>query len=326
MVLGRIASASLATLISVAFISFALGQTFEVASVRPSGPGPGGVYDDVLRGGPGTADPVRITDSRVTLQRLIREAYGLPFDQIQGPAWMAEEKYNIIAKVPPGATKDDLKVMLQHLLEERFKLALHHVTKDFPVYELTIAKGGAKLKENTDPSLGPSRPGDPMMPLDRDGFPQLPPGKSGSTTRLVNGLNHMTTRGMPLSTLLFQLGTQLGTITGPNTYAPGRIVDKTGLAGKYDFHLEYSGGGGRIGEALAPALSDASDPSGGLSIIDAMEKQLGLKLTKGTAPFDVIVIDHAEKNPDRELRFARRPSLHAMKHPGETERDHRRRN
>ncbi len=291
--MGRIASASLAALLSVAFISFAFGQTFEVASVKPSDPasqGRGGP-----QGGPGTADPGRITYSRVTLQVLIREAYGVNFDQIQGPGWIADERYDIRAMVPPGATKDDLKLMFQHLLEERFKLEVHHITKDFPVYELTIGKGGTKLKENTE-TLEQSRPGDPRLPADRDGFPQFPPGKSGMAGAPVNGLTHMTARGMPLSGLLFQVGAQLGTITGQNTYAPGRIVDKTGLTGKYDFHLEYAGGSG-IGALLSPSSSDASDPSGGPSLIEAMEKQLGLKLTKTTGHLDVLVIDHAEKTP-----------------------------
>ena len=221
----------------------------------------------------------------------------MDFDQIQGPGWIAEERYDVRATVPPGATKDDLKVMVQHLLEERFKLVFHRITKDFPVYELTIAKGGSKLKENTDPNLEPSRPGDPRMPPDRDGFPQIPPGKSGMATDPVNGLNHMTVRGMPLSMLLFQVGAQLGTITGPNTFAPGRIVDKTGLTGKYDFDLEYAGGPG-IGAALSlPSAGDASEPIGGPTLIQAMEKQLGLKLTKSTALLEVLVIDHAEKTP-----------------------------
>jgi len=288
-VLSRIATASLATLISVAF-----GQTFEVASVKPSGPAPQG-RGGGLQGGPGTADPGRITHSRVTLQVLIREAYGVDFDQIQGPGWIGEERYEVRATVPPGATKDDLKVMFQHLLEERFKLALHHITKDYPVYELTIAKGGSKLKENTE-NLEPSRPGDPRLPPDRNGFPQLPPGKSGSMSTYGNGLNHMTARGMPLSGLLFQVGAQLGTITGQNTYAPGRIVDKTGLTGNYDFNLEFAGGFG-IGTARSlPTSADASEPSGP-SLIEAMEKQLGLKLTKTTGHLDVLVIDHAEKTP-----------------------------
>jgi uncharacterized protein (TIGR03435 family) len=244
-----------------------------------------------LQGGPGTADPERITDSRATLQMLIREAYGMDFDQIQGPGWIAEERYDIIAKVPPGSTKEQVKLMLQNLLEERFKLAYHRVTKDFPVYELTIAKAGSKLKENTDTSLAPTRPGDSRLPPDRDGFPQFPPGKSGSASAVVNGLNRQTSQGMPLSMLIFELGARLGSTTGPNTYAPGRIVDKTGLTGKYDFKLEYAGGP-VIGGALAP-----SDPSGGPTYIEAVEKQLGLKLTKSTAPFDVLVVDHAEKTP-----------------------------
>jgi uncharacterized protein (TIGR03435 family) len=286
--LGRIARASVATLISVAF-----GQTFEVASVKPSDPasqGRGGP-----QGGPGTADPGRITYTRVTLQALIRQAYGVDFDQIQAPGWIAEERYDIRATVPPGATKDDLKVMYQHLLEERFKLALHHITKDYPVYELTIGKGGTKLKENTDSGLQPSRLGDPRLPPDRDGFPQIPPGKSGTAFATGNGLTRMTARGVPLSGLLFQVGATLGTFTGQNTYAPGRIVDKTGLTGNYDFNLEFAGGLG-IGTAFSPASADASTPSGP-SLIEAMEKQLGLKLTKTTAPLDVLVIDHAEKTP-----------------------------
>lgn len=291
--LGRIAGASLAALIPVAF-----GQTFEVASVKPSGPPPPGpVVQGILRGGPGTADPERIIDSRVTLQRLIREAYGVDFDQIQGPGWIAEEKYDIIAKTPPGTTKEQVKPMLQNLLEERFKLAFHRITKDFPVYEVTIGKGGAKLKENTDPNLEQSRPGDPRLPPDRNGFPQIPPGKSGMASAPVNGLNHLTARGMPLSSLLFQLGAQLGTITGPNTFAPGRVVDKTGLTGKYDFNLEYAGGGGIGGALSLPTSADASEPAGGPGLIEAIEKQLGLKLTKNAAPFDVLVIDHAEKMP-----------------------------
>jgi len=218
------------------------------------------------------------------------------FDQIQGPGWIAEEKYDVAAKVPLGATKDDLKVMLQNLLKERFKLAFHHIIKDFPVYELTIAKGGLKLKENTDPNLQPSRPGDPRMPLDRNGFPQLPPGTAGMVSAPVNGLTHMTARGMPVSIVVGRLGAQLGAVTGPNTYAPGRILDKTGLTGKYDFNLEYAGGS-RIGAALSLPTSADGEPSGGLSFVDAIEKQLGLKLTKTNAPVDVLVIDHAEKTP-----------------------------
>ncbi len=115
-------------------------------------------------------------------------------------------------------------------------------------------------------------------------------------TAVSNGLTYLTARGVPFSVFTGQLGAQLGTMTGSNTYAMGRIVDKTGLTGKYDFNLEYAGGVG-IGGALSLPVGPDGEPSGGLSILDAVEKQLGLKLTKSTAPFDVLVIDHVEKVP-----------------------------
>jgi uncharacterized protein (TIGR03435 family) len=135
------------------------------------------------------------------------------------------------------------------------------------------------------------------MPPDRNGFPQLPAAMSGMMVATSYGLNQMTARGMPLSALTNQLGAQLGTITGPNTFAMGRIVDKTGLTGKYDLHLEYAGGGSMIGGALTLPAGPDGEPSSGQTIIDAMEKQLGLKLTKSTSPADVLVIDHVERIP-----------------------------
>jgi uncharacterized protein (TIGR03435 family) len=293
--LRAIAGASLTILVAAGLYGQAR-PAFVVASVKSSGPqARGPQITGVLQGGPGSPDPERITGTRITLQRFLREAYGVDFDQIQGPAWMADERYDIVAKVPPGATKEQLKLMLQGLLEERFKLALHLAKKDFPVYEITIAKGGLKLKEITD-TLEPSLPGNPRPQADGNGFPQFAPGKSGMASSMANGLNHMTARGMPLAMLTSQLGAQLGTITGANTFAMGRIVDKTGLTGKYDFNLEYAGGPG-VGAALRlPATADG-EPTGGVGILDAMEKQLGLKVTKSTASYDVLVIDHVEKTP-----------------------------
>jgi uncharacterized protein (TIGR03435 family) len=111
--------------------------------------------------------------------------------------------------------------------QERFKLALHHATKNLVVYDLTIAKGGSKLKENKDTSLESSQPGDPRLPLGRDGFPQFLPGKSGYLTVAVDGLRRLTARGQSLGPLIFQLESQLGSNVGSNTL-PSRIVDKTG--------------------------------------------------------------------------------------------------
>lgn len=293
-------------LVAFAFVSAAApGQTgkppaapepaFEVASLKPSGTTPSGPRGRGFIGGPGSADPERITGSFITLQGLLRQAYGVDFDQIQGPSWLAEERYELAAKVPPGTTKEQVPLMLQALLQERFKLTLHHIQKDFPVYELTIAKGGLKITENTE-TLEPAKLRDPQLPPDPDGYPQIAPGKSGMASNPVSGLNRMTARGMPLSMLLLQVRASVGTLTGPNTYAPGRIVDKTGLTGVYDFKLEFAGNMG-IGSGLSLPTGSGGEPTGGLTLVEAMEKQLGLKLTKSTAPYDVLVIDHAEKVP-----------------------------
>jgi uncharacterized protein (TIGR03435 family) len=98
-------------------------QSFEVASLRPWEPGsparPG------IRGGPGTADPGRISYTRYPLRLLISVAFEMPLARIEGPVWMDSEAFNIEAKLPPGATREQVQTMLRNLLTERFQLKLH---------------------------------------------------------------------------------------------------------------------------------------------------------------------------------------------------------
>jgi uncharacterized protein (TIGR03435 family) len=81
--------------------------------------------------------------------------------QISGPAWLASERYDIAAKVPAGATQEQVDVMWQNLLLERFGLRLHHESKEFKVEELVVAKGGPKLKETAQDPTAPLPPGPP---------------------------------------------------------------------------------------------------------------------------------------------------------------------
>src|SRR5581483_9473134 len=107
---------------------------FEAASVKPSGPKSIRMFE----GGPGTRDPGRITWSRATLHDVIYDAFHLQDgEQISGPDWIASEPYDITAKIPAGATKEQFRLMLQGLLAERFHMVLHHQSKEFPVYFLT---------------------------------------------------------------------------------------------------------------------------------------------------------------------------------------------
>jgi uncharacterized protein (TIGR03435 family) len=265
---------------------------FEAASVRPSGPHVAGRIEGAFQWGPGTADPGRITASRVTLLNVLERAYGVQADQISGPGWLAEEYYDIAAKLAPGATEEQLRLMLQNLLTERFKLALHREKKEFPAWNLVVAKDGSKLKTTgyPDAKLGPGE-GVPLIavPVDQDGFPKIPPAQHGGAARNINGVTHGTYQAFSVSDLVVMLGFTLATRDG--NFSPARIMDKTGLTGKYDFHLEYS-----VDTTGRPADDDLT-VGGGPSIFTALEKQLGLKLEKTKESLDVLLIEHVEKVP-----------------------------
>ena len=125
---------------------------FEVASVRRAAPPQVGTgVHDTARGGPGTADPSQVAYTNLRLKDLLLTAYGVKGYQIAGPEWLETERYDVIAKIPPGAPKEQFPLMLQDLLVERFKISLHHETKDLPLYELGVAKSGPKLKSWRDP-------------------------------------------------------------------------------------------------------------------------------------------------------------------------------
>ena len=113
-----------------------------------------------MRGGPGTDDPERITFISVTMKRLLMVAYRVDENQISGPGWLDSQRYAIAAKVPAGLTREQVLMMLQDLLAERFHLTIHHERKDFQAYELVVAKGGPKLKPavEADSAASPATP------------------------------------------------------------------------------------------------------------------------------------------------------------------------
>lgn len=187
--------------------------------------------------------------------------------------------------------------MLQNLLVERFKLALHHTSKEFPAYELTVAKGGPKLKATADPEAQAARPGDLPREVKAtpDGFPEIPSGISGLRANVTNGVTYLTARAESVANLTNSLAAAFGTRTGTNRFAMGHLVDHTGLTGKYDFTLEFAGSLGPGGIDGAPSVDATADPAP--DIFQALEKQLGLKLAKSTISEDTLVIDHIEKVP-----------------------------
>ncbi len=267
-------------------------STFEAASVQAADPKSAPVNRSTLRGGPGTADPGRISYANVTLESLLILAYGADCkvqqddcDQIAGPAWLRSNRYNIQAKIPAGATAEQFRTMLQNLLTERFRMVLHHETRALPGYNLTLAKSGSRLTASPPSELGTGDPAGPLVKygapgeygkLLRPGFLVFPYKGTRSTA------NHAIGREQSLAEIT-KLLTEL-----MNTH----IVDKTGLAGKYDFTIDWVPDGvTMIQEADGPEIAP---PHG---IPTAIEDQLGLKLVKTTLPLDTIVVDSADKIP-----------------------------
>jgi len=284
-----------ATLVPMSMSAF--GQTpdsltFEVASVKrtpPPGPNDRVFYGPPL-GGPGTRDPGQVTWASATLRNILTTAYDVQTLLITAPDWLLTERYDIIAKVPAGATRAQVNVMWQNLLKERFSLVLHREPKELPVYELTVAKSVSKLKETDDPNIEPlalgarplrAGPGGALALNGSGAFFSILPTANGATARML-------ARALPSSEIASRLANLLRR----------PVIDKTGLTGKYDFTLEFTLD--TTGIALPPGFpaaadNNASDP--GSDIASAVEKQLGLKLTSAKGMIDVIVVDSAEKVP-----------------------------
>jgi uncharacterized protein (TIGR03435 family) len=261
--------------------------SFEVATIKPASPPPRMAMAMSVNGGPGTSDPGQITYTNAPLKRLLEDAYTLPDHQVLGPAWLDSRRFDLIAKVPPGTTKEQARIMLQNILGERFGMALHHEQRMLPVYALVIAKSGSKLRATSETTPTP-------IP---DGFPKLPPGREGVTAMGMGtaGTYRLSARRQSVADLADLLSRMLN--------CP--ITDATGLSGTYDFVLEFvpervrRADGTPLPTQTDPTVPEAGAPDAqtGLSMFAALQQQLGLKLDPRKAAGDVLVIDRIEKIP-----------------------------
>jgi len=134
--------------------------SFEVATLKLHPPGSPEGTSTTQSGGPGTSDPGRITIVNRTLHRLLIEAYVLKGYQLQDPPSLDQVRYDIVAKVPAGATAEDARIMMQNLLIERLKLKIRREHQVVPVWALVVAKGGPKFKPSSETAAA-SRAQDP---------------------------------------------------------------------------------------------------------------------------------------------------------------------
>jgi uncharacterized protein (TIGR03435 family) len=228
--------------------------TFDVASIHPSKPGSvnGGIKP--LPGGHG------YTAENFPVQLMISLMYKVPMRQIKGaPDWLNTDRFDIEAKADHAYSVDDLHIMFQNLLADRFNLKFHKDIKEGAVYALTVDKPGLKMKVNDSPQ-------DFNIPMN------------------ARGVGVAVGARVPMPYFSWWLGQQLQNDERP-------VIDLTGLDKNYDFTLTFLPlfPPDFPKENLPPELLDRP------SIFDALKQQLGLKLTAQKGPVEYYVIDHVEK-------------------------------
>jgi uncharacterized protein (TIGR03435 family) len=258
---------------------------FEIAVIRPTNPALKHFNIDIDRSG-------RVTIQHASLQTLIYYSYDIaPGKILNKPKWLDSDLWDITGKAATDSSptplpdavsdlyEDNIKEMIRSLLADRFKLTTHPDSQMAEVFSLTALN--PKMKK-ADPANHPSC---------KEG-----PGADGKDPRLDNPLLNrlISCQNMTMA----QFATELHTLA--SGYLPAAVVDSTGLIDPYDFTLSFSKQGDLKKAASAPSGGDgsASDPSGGISLFEALQKQLGLKLEKkDKVPQPVLVIDHVEQNP-----------------------------
>ena len=240
--------------------------------------------------------PGRYLAQNLTLKSMIRRAFGSPgsggpntsLDLLEqevagGPEWITTDKWDVNATTPQATDPGRMRLMLQRMLAERFRLRAHWEKRELPVYVLSLARAdaslGAGLRRTPDDECKAAQAAGPppMPPAGQPGQPPppMPPPNCGA---IQFGPGHLTARGAPMEWLAQTL-TNVPVITGIDR----PVVDRTGLKGNFGFELKF-----------APATSTTPDPDRP-HLITALQEQLGLKLEASRAPIDVLVIDSVEK-------------------------------
>jgi len=273
------------SLLSAALSTVAFGQatdaspTFTIADVHVSAK----ITNPGFRSGALRGDRYELR--MATMVDLIRTAYGVDADKVLGgPIWLESDRFDILAKAPPNTSPENIKLMLQALLADRFKLVLHPETKDLPGYALTAGKKPLLKEAEAGGDTGCK-----MVIQGIDGLqaaarsaaaqggapPPLPP-----TLTAVYTCKNMTMKafadGMRNMTLAQQF------------IGNGRVVDRTELQGAWDFGFKYD-----LPLNIAPGVA----PSVAVTLLTAVEKQLGLKLDPLKLPTPVLVVDSVNQTP-----------------------------
>jgi uncharacterized protein (TIGR03435 family) len=259
---------------------------FEVASVRPA--------DPLTSGGQTVNIGIRIDGaqfscSSYSLKDYLRFAYNVKAYQVDGPDWMASARFAVTAKIPDGVPRDQVREMVKNLIEDRFKMKVHTIQKEFPIYALIVDKGGVKMKEVESAGTPPS-----SINVKAQG------GAGGVGVDLGNGSafyfadDKFTGKKLYMVTLADAL----------SIFMDRPVIDMTGLKGAYDFEFHMSEEDYRALLIRSAVNNGVNLPPQALQFLTSSPDSLfsavqlvGLKLDARKAPLDVIVVDSVAKAP-----------------------------
>jgi uncharacterized protein (TIGR03435 family) len=268
---------------AIALIAFfrLQAQQFDVVSLKPSAAGRPIFVANQMHGGPGTSAPTRLTAIDLSVKFMLIQAYGVSAFQIVGPDWIdppprsADGRFDLTANLPTATTKDQLRLMWQNLLKDRFGLTLHHEPREMPVRALVVVKGGPKLSAT---SIDPNAPAADPRQLAADGVPV----RNGCIVPSSSGIQTYSTsdpRGAQIChSFRSQSMQQFAAFLSDQFHVP--VIDKTDLRGFYDFSWDY-----RIGINLDARR--AAD----------LETELGLRLVPADAQVDTLIVDTVDRAP-----------------------------
>jgi uncharacterized protein (TIGR03435 family) len=274
------------SILSAAAQDISAAPEFEVASVRraelPDGARthmPTEISDRIgMSGGHRSNGPGRIDYTAISFKGLLEKAYDLNRNRISGPDWMSSELYTINAKMPPGTTPKQFRLMLQRLLTERFRMVVHRESKEIQVYRLKIAKNGPKLQ-----------PGVPPKEMSAAEQKEQNQKRFAATQAKVKACMEAHASNCATRSFGTDNGTMENLAESLSTNLDRPVKDMTGLEGRYAFHLEWA-------PERGPATEPGDAPSG-RSIFAAIQEQLGLRLEPGKENMDLLVVDKAQKEP-----------------------------
>ena len=260
---------------------------FEVASVRPSA-------EQLSQAGVGVhIDGSQVRIIGLTLKLYVGMAYGLKPQQIVGPDWLGQPRFDVAAKIPDRAPREQLPQMFRALLADRFQMKSHRETKEFAVFALTVSKDGLKLR----PSVVPEAPSDkpPAVTVTAGGNASGSGADLGGGSSFTLGNNRIEIRKMTMPQIA-ELLTRL---------SDRPVIDATGITGAYDLALELTPEDFMGVQIRAGVNNGALIPPQALRLLDtaaadpftyALQKS-GLSLDSRKAPLEVLVIDSIQKTP-----------------------------